>query len=128
MDFNTIKIKISQEVYNVQYPYPRESKLLDGYVFDENKTVKENRLMVEKYNEDIDTKKRAYSKEEDRLSKQFENDVVEAIVSEGEFSKEAAQAIYNRAYEEGHSAGYEEVVNIADDLMQFVQEVILKNK
>lgn len=54
----------------------------------------------------------------------FKVDLIAAIMGDFSFNEAQAQAIYEYAYEEGHSAGYYEIVGWAQDAADLAANVM----
>lgn len=98
----------------------------EGYVFDENLTVKENRALVNKLNED-------YRKEAERIRKEnvdkltlFASDMVEYIVDEYHFTQAQAEAIEQKVYDDYHDSIYDYFSSI-DETCSWVRELLNMN-
>lgn len=64
-----------------------------------------------------------------KVCTQREKDAVVQFISETYgLKKTAAEAIFNKAYEDGHSNGSAEIVLCAEDLAEFVLKVIHSNQ
>ena len=92
----------------------------ETYVFDENKSVKENREMVEAYNKQVKLNLMQYHNDCAQKYQDFKNDLIAAIQNDYNFNPVQAEVIYNEAYDDGHSYGYEEVINYAGYYIDFV--------
>lgn len=62
-------------------------------------------------------KRNAYDAEEARLHGQFKSDLFRELEIAGH---PKAEILYQKAWEQGHSAGYEEVFNCANDLVDLL--------
>lgn len=94
------------------------------YIFDENKTVKENREMVEAYNKQtkinlINYRNDCYQKYED-----FKNDLMAALENDYGFNPVQAKIVYDNSYDEGHAYGYEEIVTYAECYAEFASKFL----
>lgn len=66
---------------------------------------------------DYTHKRNAYDAEEARLHAQFKYDLIREL---GIAKHPKAEILYQKAWEQGHSAGYEEVFNYANDLVDLL--------
>lgn len=128
MDARTIRGKINNNEYRSKIEYPKEKKLNENHIFDENQTVKWNRDEVNRYNESIDKQLQEYDNSEHSGNNNFQEDVIAYLIEEYGFNKEMASKVFYKAYEDGHSCGYSEVLTYAMDYGEFVDEVIKLKK
>lgn len=94
-------------------------KLPENYVFDENRTVKENRQMVEENNE---LRKRIIHENivgQNNLIKKLREEIVEILMNEYKFNKKQAEFIESRCYERNHAFFNDYFSNIEDDAQEF---------
>ena len=105
-------------------PYPSGKRYPEDHVFDEEKSVRWNREKVAEEN-----KKRQQDLADYRASVRagedaFRNDVVSFIETEYGLNKAQAQAVFSLAYEQGHSAGFEEVLIHVQSFGSFAGDII----
>lgn len=101
MDISEICEKYNNGDYTCHIEIP--AKLKDGYVFDENLSVKRNREMVVEYNKEIDEARKENNRKQAELYKQFTNDIVEYILDSYDMSEEQARIVERFVYNEKHS-------------------------
>lgn len=108
-----------QREYKEKHPVYREL-----HVFDENKSVKWNREEAQRQNELRQKELYRYQK---KISAQYSNlhdAFMEYIKDEYGLSEEAAKLVYNAAYEDGHHAGYYEVLTYIATYADFANNII----
>lgn len=98
--------------------------LKDGYIFDEEQSVKWNREQVEAHNTDIKRQKDDYSSGEMKAHAFFADCLKAAITHETGLTLEKAEVIYQKAYADGHSGGYQNVIAYASELCDFVSDIL----
>lgn len=111
--------KVHEDLYNdvVQ----RKRKLYKpNHVFDENESVKWNREKLTVENKFIISFNSEIDKHKNDGQNIFYNDLRRAITCETRFNSKQAEAIYAKAWEEGHSEGYYAVVQYVDELVDFL--------
>lgn len=133
MNFEQITRNLNNDVYENVKEYPstlnaKYKKLKPDYVFDENLSVKENREMVKKHNEEIQNYTIEYYKETERVRELFHNDVVQALQDVYSFNKETSEKIYSKAYSDEHSSGRYAVSIRAEEYADFLEEVLQLQK
>lgn len=104
--------------------HKQRSALKEGTTFDEEKSVRWNR-------EELDRRKRSLAGKYGSLQKKcndVESNVREGIIQylqdEWNFTKNVAVAVYGKAYEEGHSGGFFEILAEAQCFAEFADKVI----
>lgn len=123
MTFYDIRTRLNEGVYNPAYVAVPEG-VSPNHIFDENQTVKWNREKAASVNA---ARKAAIAMNRDlegAASNLFQCDLVGALQCEYVFTLSRATKIYNRAYESGHSSGYYEVLSKAEDLAEFVNDIL----
>lgn len=126
MEFENIIENINKNEYanKVTRPTKPEGYKKENYVYDEEKSVrwnKEHRLeLEEKWNQEWSR----YLKGANQAEIEFKNDLIKAIMKFADVVEEQAKVIYSRAYEEDHSNGLEAIVNKAQELSEFILDVI----
>ncbi len=118
MNYNNIRNKINNDEYVDKPITPLYNK---NYIFDENKSVKWNRLKVDELN------KKAELANKNRFSgtQAFKADIVKYIKTHG-LNETQSNKIMDKAWEDSHSYGYLSVLETADDLVDFVLQIIGK--
>lgn len=118
---------IENGAYKPTMAYPTERFFKDGHIFDENQTVKWNREKVLSENQRIRNAKEAYRDEENRKNQQFRDDLLSVLQEEYGLSPACAAVVFSKAEDDGHWAGFHEVVSQAQILADFAVD-ILKTK
>ena len=118
MTFDLLFEEIEKGAYtpNYQHTPPR---LPDTHIEDENQTVVWNREFVKVHNEKRNAILQINKSMENACIKRFMDDLASAIMDEFPVNQNQTDHIMVQAYEEGHSAGYYEVVQDARELAQF---------
>ena len=100
-------------------------KFPSDYVFDENLSVKENRELVKKHNEEVTMLRAEYILKRGECWSRFKNDMVEAITTETCLSEVQAVLVLDyvlKRFSRDDPNFYEEV----EELAEFVQDVVNK--
>lgn len=105
-------------------PYPKTAPVLAVHTFDENQSVRWNREKAEAHNAEIKNQHDAYKKGVGEAFNFFYDCLVAAIMQDTGLVKEKSQKIYNKAYEDGHSGGFSEVISHASELCDFVTDIL----
>ena len=93
-------------------------KYKEGHVVDEEKSVKWNREGVNKHNADVDAKKKILKELYYLITRSGER----AILGD-DYDSDYHKCVYNKAYEEGHYAGYGEVYSYYCDLLEWANNL-----
>lgn len=128
LTISDIQKRINDGYYENKVGWPPRPKLLaEGFAVDENKSVVWNRQEVLRLNQTATAQysaaKLQYSSEEARLNGLHTADIISVAMDEG-LSRKAAEIVYARAWEQGHSSGYSEVTMCASDLIDFAKEIV----
>ena len=124
-----IRDKIKSGVYENKLEYPRKNETMkEGYVTDEDKSVKWNKEQVQFNIQDYHNKIDAYHKEGIRVYTLFEQDVINYIKKVYNFKEDAIKFLLGEAWEEGHSDGLDSVIYKLEDLIELVIDFNDKNK
>lgn len=121
---------IKENIKNGEYenkgtrPVKPEGYKKENYVYDEEKSVKWNREHRIELEQEYENEWKVYRYEATNAEIKFKNDLIKAIMNEADLEEEQARIVYNKAYEDGHSEGLEEVVNKSEEYSRFVLEVI----
>ena len=125
MTFEDIIDKMRAPDFFPKYPDKDSITVLPkDFIFDENQSVKWNRQKVQEHNEVAQQAKKLYRDRMNEIDRWFSNQVQEVIQNELQVSEKAASIIFNQAWDEGHSAGYQEVVHYAEQYCEFIQQVL----
>ena len=105
---------------------PSFVKPKNGAVIDEDKSVKWNREEVARLQAAYDEEVKRLNTEKNKWRDELYDELYVAIQNEvgGGISVNDASAIFWKAYERGHSAGYSEVFGYLNDLMDFVGDIV----
>lgn len=108
---------------------PNFKKPRIGDIIDEDKTVRWNREEVERlqklYEEEVKKLNTDKNKRRDSLYEELYKTIKKEV---GNITIEDAKAIFNYAYEQGHSYGYNEVFSSLDDIMDLVSSIVNRKK
>lgn len=121
--FKEIKNNITAYENSLEYPKKPEGYRKENYVYDENRSVKWNREHREELEKEYEEKRDRYRKEGYDLELQFKEDMINATKEEFNLNEKQAELIFNRSWEEGHSDGYESVVDEMIRRLVFIAEV-----
>lgn len=107
------------DAYRYNEKYYRESRLKEETILDEEQSVRWNREEVARINEEIDERIK-----NDRHWHSLEDNAMTAIIKASandwymeEFSQKTIDTIFAKAWDDGHSYGYNEVYNNFRELM-----------
>lgn len=105
MDINEIRAKYDagDYTYTVRIPH----KVSADYIFDEELSVKRNRELAEKYNDDIDKLREEAQKKQNMLHWRLTSDVINYITANYCLSEPQARAVERFVYQEHHSFMYD---------------------
>ena len=109
-------------------PYhPKKKPLREGTILDENQSVKWNREQVELSKKEYDAELKKLRKQHSEIERHALNAVYSYIqdnLCHQFFSTEKCAILYSKAYERGHSAGYQEVMNYVDEYIDFLNDMM----
>lgn len=107
---------------NLIYPTKSEN-MKEGYITDENKSVIWNREQVDINKENYKSALNAYRKRSNEVHSLIRQDVINIIIRELHCTEQAADLLFNKAYESEHSEGWEailyEIENLVDTIIDF---------
>ena len=126
LSYQDIYDALGEGYYNSNAQRPKFERYADNHVFDENMSVKWNREEAARRNQAYKDALRAYYAIQNENDKKFQEDLVLAIMNDTNFSRLKAEMIYYKAYDMGHSGGYNEVVNYAMEIADFIYDFIRK--
>ena len=120
-----IKANNNKGDYEFKAFFPREELTFvnENHVFDENKTIKENREMAAKHNELVREKRMSVEKAKKGLKVKFRNDIVEALINEYKMTKAQAIFLEKHVNEEDHD-GLLNYIYAIEELADFVTEFV----
>lgn len=121
-----ILIKIKNRHYEPKVTYPKLKRLPLDYIFDEELSVKANKIMVEEFNQRIKEQKIAYHKEYAKNKTVFAEDCINAILRESKLSVSQAQVVYEYSYRDKFINGYHEVINKLKEVTKFMEHLTEK--
>ena len=123
LSFYDVRCMVRDGEFDNNMKYPSGRILPDSYVFDEDLSVKENRRMVKENNKKVLEARKEFDEQENMIRSRFEFSLLEAIEKEANISSAKAVIIFNMAYREGHSGGYNDIVSIAEKLVNLINEL-----
>lgn len=122
MELETIRKKYEQKEYTSNIKVER--KLPEGYIFDEELSVRANREMVEQHNATVDTNREASISLQGQLHRKLKHDVATYITESYDIDYPTAVKIEKFCDEQKHHDMYsyfEFIPTIAD----FVEEILI---
>lgn len=130
-DFSTVRDNVRSGLFKNQLPYPKGTSYKPDHIFTEHedKPVTWHREEVKRLNDELRSKKDEYRDEDNRLQDEYRSQLIAAIIDDigisGHPNADAiASKVYYKAWEDGHSAGYEEVISHASELSDMVSDII----
>ena len=104
---------------------PELKKYKEGYIFDENMSVKWNREQVQLRNEEYKDEAIRLRKEHVSLENEADDAAVEYLLGYSSTIKNrnAMSSLLGFALEHRHSEGYESVFNFAEELVDLIDEM-----
>ena len=126
LSYQDIYDALEEGYYNANAQKPKFERYAENHIFDENMSVKWNREEAVRRNQAYKDALNAYYAIQNEKDKEFQEDLVSAIMNYTGFSYEKAEMIYSKAYDRGHSNGYYEVLNYAEEIADFVYDFIRK--
>lgn len=120
-DIEVIRADYEMGKYSYVDSTPRMSKVLENHVFDENLSVKENREMAVKHNQEVVEQSKRRMREQALLDSQFTQDIVGYLVGAYHFSQDVAKKVEGFVYTEHHSSMYD-YFNYIDEIADLVSE------
>lgn len=115
--------KINNGEYETKLEYPRGTRHRPDTIINEDKSVRWNREQIEKINNESHKARKEYRNSIYEGELNFKKDVA-SYLKNGSLNKERADAIVERAWMEAHSEGFLSVLYTADELADFVMEII----
>lgn len=116
------------EVYSKMSCKPTFEKVRTDHVFDEDKSVRWNREKAieinSMYEEEVVELNKRKNAERDRIHDLIYLRIMDDV-GHG-LTKESAKAIWNKAWEDGHSYGFREVVIHAEQLIDLISSILEK--
>lgn len=127
MNFEKLLSNLNDGVYTNNLEYPSRSKfkkLRTDYVFDENLSVKKNREMVLKHNEEIESLYAKYETETNRINDIFYSDLIKALKNNYSFNDKICEKIFAKAYQDAHSEGKYSIIQKVEEYADFIDEIL----
>lgn len=110
---------------NTEFFRARRTKPIpDDYVIDENKSVKWNREQVLEANQKLIEKIESLKNQNSIAYGEATKKAKEFIRIGTTFSDKQIDMIWDKAYEDGHSQGYDMVLQIAEDMVVYLEEFL----
>lgn len=105
-------------------------KVLTGYIFDEEKSVKWNREQVDANNaayiKEVARLNTLRNKERDRIYEEIYATIQQEVGHN--LSRKKAMVIWNLAYDLGHSSGINEICNYLDKFIELAEKLLEKEE
>lgn len=135
--FGTFKNYSSEELIKIitENSYFKEKLLPSNHIEDEEQSVRWNREYVEEFNKNVKERKLKHTKFINLLNDIYEDTFINESIEDNslfkDIPKEVFKILYRKAYEDGHSYGFNEVRNyFYDELSTFedILKVLNENK
>ena len=119
-------VKIIKEIESVSYPDKRkiEKKEMDKFEKTFVGTMKELKAKQKEIKSNIDEYYKQARKAYYDKTNELEEVLKESVRNDFGMDKKVFDIVWQRAYEKGHSGGYEEVIIEAEDLFEFVNDLM----
>lgn len=130
--FGTFRKFSSNELIKIieENSYFGEKLLPSNHIEDEEQSVRWNREYVEEFNNEVKERKAKHSKFFNMLNDLYINTFIkESIEYKDVFANipiKVFRIIYQKAYEDGHSYGYNEVQNYFNDELSMFEDILLE--
>lgn len=124
MTMSDIIANIESGKYKTSLPYPQGKHYPANHVFDETQSVIWNRKKVISENERLDTARKAYSDDENGKQQLFRDDLFSALQEDYGLSPACADVVFRKAEDDGHWAGFHEIVSQAQILADFAVDIL----
>lgn len=124
MDISEIREKYNNGDYMYKMEIPL--KIHDGYIFDENLSVKRNREMVAEHNRKVSDMQKEKMMKQNELFCKLTEDVVEYIVDTYNINKRQAYFIESFVYTEKH-AFMSDYFSYIDEVAEMVENILKEN-
>mgnify|MGYP003523047451 CR=1 FL=1 len=122
MTMDELRDAVLHDDFNVKYK-ARPKYVKEGFVFDENKSVKWNRNEVSRVNAEMKENYEAYKVEVEKMRAKEHNAIIQTFASEYNVSNEKVEAAYNYAYSESHSSGMYDVLITLEEVMDLYEKM-----
>lgn len=125
MAFIKEKNEESNRLYEERKAYLQKHHMLPAdTVLDEEKSVRWNREEVLRRNNECREMVSSFAEKFGQCEQEIRKEIITYIQSEYALSETMANVVYSAAYEDGHSAGYEEVISFIADYANFAERII----
>lgn len=115
--------KINNGEYETKLEYPRGTRHRPDTIINEDKSVRWNREQIERINNESHKARKEYRNSIYEGELNFKKDVA-SYLKNGSLNKAQADEIVKKAWMEAHSEGFLSVLDTADELADFVMEII----
>jgi len=123
--FEDVRTNVRNGVFEGKVEYPEDGILKYDHVFDEDQSVRWNREQVSQHNSIVRSAKDSWTAEQNLMYNRFRTQLISAIMDDIRcISEETASKIFDEAWSDGHSSGYESVIDAADRLVDFFSIII----
>lgn len=125
-DLGDLERKLMEEAYRVPMEIPKrpEGYKKEGYVYDENQTVKWNREHQKELADKYEADRKKFDEASAGKSIEMQEDFIKAINQEYGFNAKQAQILFSRAYDDEHDTGMLAVLYKVRDLAEMVKDII----
>jgi len=123
-----VRTAVTTKQFENMLEYPKMVTIREGHVFDEDKSVKWNREQFESLKATERAERDAWQREERRMEQSFTDMLTKAIMTELTICEAAAKSVANKAWEEGHSSGYSNILHYADDYVDLLSLVLVHER
>ena len=105
---------------------PKKKPLKEGYITDEDKSVRWNREQVEQSQQTYREETLRLRQERNQMLDKAKQEIILYIKDslEKDFSEEKCNLILSRAYEENHAYGLTSVINRVDEYVDFINDLL----
>ena len=105
---------------------PKEKPLKEGYITDEDKSVRWNREQVEQSQQAYREETLRLRQERNQMLDKAKQEIILYIKDslEKDFSEEKCNLILSHAYEENHAYGLASVINKVDEYVDFINDLL----
>lgn len=114
MTIEQVKMNYMAGKYTIDFSIFHTTYLDNGYVFDENKSVKWNREQVKEFNRGVPAEIRRCREAQIQKDEEFKSDCIRAIRNDYNFGDSTASKIFVYCYAKYHSNMYEFFDNLED--------------
>ena len=130
MDFSTLRDMEQMSEYKPKYPNEERPTVLPlGYITDRTKSVIWNEEQVEASKKAEKAYRAKRTRCENEAYDRFRSDLAESIMEDLNVkgpTQAQVSVIISKAYEDGHSYGYHEVITHAEELVELINDFLEK--